>query len=103
MSPIVKPWYHTTLAGALYAGGRVDEAVAAIESIANEHHSIEALMLLAASFQSMGLTRRAQAAVHEITTAFPAARRNDLSRVHPFRDRSMLDRWLADLEAAGLP
>jgi tetratricopeptide (TPR) repeat protein len=103
LSPTIKPWYETTLAGAYYSGERYQEAADTAEPVAAHTGGLEALLLLAGAQEALGLHRRAAATVREAMTRHPDARRSTLARSHPFRDEAALDRWMRHLEAAGMP
>ena len=103
MSPTIKPWYATTLAGAYYVGGKFQDTVDAAEPVFHEASNLEAALLLAAAQQALGLERRAAATVADIRARHPEARRVDLRRSHPFQDQHQLELWIEHLEAAGMP
>jgi class 3 adenylate cyclase/tetratricopeptide (TPR) repeat protein len=103
MSPTPKPWYETTLAGAYYAGRRYQEAADTAELVIDTKGNLEAWLLLAAAQQALGLERRAAASVEAVRARYPAARRTELRRAHPFREPEVLDRWMAHLARAGMP
>jgi hypothetical protein len=106
LSPTIKPWFLTVLASAYYVGERYHDAVDAAEHVVHGSPGggdLETLLVLAASQQALGLTRRARATVQTISERFPGRCRDDVSLHHPFRDPAILDRWLAHLAAAGLP
>jgi adenylate cyclase len=104
MSPMIKPWYETTLAGAYFVGERYREAADTAEALVVQgDDSPEILVLLAAAQQALGLHRRAAATVASVTARHPGTRRDRLAELHPFQDQEVLDRWLRLLEEAGVP
>lgn len=104
MGPTFSHWYETTLAGAYHLAGWYQEAIATTEGIVDRNpNSLEALLLLAASQEALGLHRRAQATVSTVVTAFPGVRSTDVRRMHHFRDPAAMDRWIEQLRGAGLP
>jgi adenylate cyclase len=105
LSPVPKAWFMTVLASAYYVGEQYHDAIDLAEQVVNRSmgsRDPEALLVLAASQQALGLTRRARATVQTISERFPKLRRGDLSRRYPFRDPAILDRWHAHLLAAGV-
>lgn len=104
LSPLPKPWYGAVLASAYYVGQRYHEAIdAAEQTIAHRPHDLEALLVLAAAQQALGLRRRARATAATIIDAHPQTRRADLVAQHPFRDADVIDRWVRHLAEAGVP
>ena len=106
LSPVPKPWFLTVLASAYYVGGQYHDAIDIAEKVVNRaagSRDPEALLVLVAAQQALGLTRRARATVQTISERFPQLRRGDLARRYPFRDPAVLDRWHAHLAAAGVP
>lgn len=104
LSPLPKSWYQTVLASAYYVGERYHDAVDAAEcALELRPHDAEALLVLIASQQALGLERRARAAVAMLLDRVPKVRRAELARQHPFRDPMILERWTAHLAAAGVP
>ena len=98
------PWFLTVEASAYYVGERYHEAAEVAERVAEHDPSArEALLVLAASQQALGLSRRARATVATLLDRFPASRREGLARRHPFRDPAILERWDRHLAAAGVP
>jgi len=62
LSPVNKPWYPTVLASSYYVGEEYEQAAAvAAEVIEYQPRNIEALLVLAASQNHLGLERRARA------------------------------------------
>ncbi|HEX6257001.1 MAG TPA: adenylate/guanylate cyclase domain-containing protein [Euzebyales bacterium] len=98
------PWFLTVEASAYYVGERYHEAAEVAERVAEHDPSArEALLVLAASQQALGLSRRARATVATLLDRFPDSRREGLARRHPFRDPAILERWDRHLSAAGVP
>lgn len=104
LSALGRPWFWTVEASAYYVGERYHEAAEIAERVAEHDPSArEALLVLAASQQALGLSRRARATVATLLDRFPDTRREDLARRHPFRDPAILERWDRHLAAAGVP
>lgn len=104
LSPIRRPWFATVQASAYYVGERYHDAIQAAEWIVDRQpDNLEALLVLAASQQALGLHRRARATVEMLLERHPHVRRDDLPQRHPFRDPDILARWSAHLAAAGVP
>jgi adenylate cyclase len=104
MSPTFSHWYETTLVGAYHMAGHYQQAADIAEGIvARTPNAVEALLLLAACQEALGLHRRAAGTITTFMTRCPDITRADVRRMHHFRDPAVLDRWMAQLEAAGLP
>lgn len=104
LSPLYDAWFDTIKASAYYVGERYHDAALTAERVVDRRlGNLEALLVLAAAQQALGLTRRAHATVGMLLDRFPDVRRDDLRRKHPFRDRAILDRWLGHLADAGVP
>lgn len=103
LSPVRRPWFATVLASAYYVGDRYHDAAQLAEQVVEQQpDNREALLVLAASQQALGLTRRAGATVVALRERFPDVRRDDLAVSHPFRDAAILQRWSEHLAAAGV-
>lgn len=99
-----RPWHSTVLASAYYVGGRYDEAAEVAERVTQaDRNNLEALLVLAAAQEGLGLPRRARATAATIIDRFPHVRCEDLAAHHPYRDPAILRRWEGHLAAAGLP
>jgi tetratricopeptide (TPR) repeat protein len=104
LASMAQPWHSTVLASAYYVGERYDEAAETAERLVQVGPSnLEALLVLAAAQQALGLPRRARATADAIVDQFPHARRQDLASHYPYRDPRILRRWSTHLAAAGLP
>lgn len=104
LSPLNHEWYGTIVASAYYVGERYHDAARSAERvIERQPDKLEALLVLAASQQALGLTRRTRATVVNLLERFPEVRREHLRERHPFRDPAILDRWMTHLAAAGVP
>lgn len=104
LSPVRRPWFATVQASAWYVGERYHDAIQAGEWIVDRQpDNVEALLVLAAAQQALGLTRRAHATVAALLERHPDVRRDDIARRHPFRDPAIVQRWTDHLAAAGLP
>ena len=104
LSPLPKPWYRTVLACAYYVGGRFHEAAETAERVVERRpDNLEALLVLVAAQQALGLRRRAHASCALVREHFPDFRRAHLARLHPFRDPAVIERWTSHLTAAGVP
>jgi len=103
LSAMVKPWYPTVLASSYYVGEQYQEAADnAAQVLEVMPDNLEALLVLAAAQAALGFDRRARGTAEIITAKFPAIRRADLARLHPFQDPAIIDRWTRHLEQAGL-
>ena len=103
LAAVTPPWYPTVQACSLFMGQRLDRAGSVSEEVI-EHYpdSLEALLILAAVQEEMGLERRARATVGAIRDRFPALDFDAWLKSHPYRDKGVVDRWRHDLVAAGL-
>jgi adenylate cyclase len=104
LNPQHMPWFATVQASAYYVGERYSDAIRLAERVTDgQPDNREALLVLAASQQALGLTRRARATAATLLEHHPNVRRDDLPRRHPFRDASVIARWSAHLAEAGVP
>lgn len=102
LTGINKPWYPTVKATSLFVGGRVDEAASLAEAVLEyQPNNLEALLVLAAAQEQMGLERRARATADLIKARFPAVDVKAWLDRAPYRQREIVDRWQGDLRAAG--
>jgi len=103
LSPVNKPWYPTVLASSYYIGGRYEQAAAVAEEVLEfQPQNIEALLVLAASQNELGLERRARATGDLIRERFPQADISEWLASNPYQDDEFVDKWKMDLEGAGL-
>lgn len=104
LSAVGHPWFWTIEASAYYVGERYHEAAEIAERVVESHSGgREAMLVLAASQQALGLSRRARATVAALLDRFPGTRRGELPLRHPFRDPAVLERWDRHLADAGVP
>jgi adenylate cyclase len=103
LTGVNKPWYPTVKACSLYIGGRVEQAASVAERVLDyQPNNLEALLVLAAAQEEMGLHRRAQATARLIEERFPAVDVGHWLDSNPYQDRALVDRWKEDLVAAGV-
>jgi adenylate cyclase len=103
LTGVNKPWYPTVKACSLFIGGRVEQAASVAELVLEfQPNNLEALLVLAAAQEEMGLHRRAQAAARLIEERFPAVDVERWLDRNPYQDRALVDRWKEDLVAAGV-
>jgi adenylate cyclase len=103
LTAVNKPWYPTVKACSLFIGGRVEQAASVAELVLDfQPNNLEALLVLAAAQEEMGLHRRAQATAGLIGERFPAVDIEHWLDNNPYQDRAMVDRWKEDLVAAGV-
>jgi len=102
LTAINKPWYPTVKAVSLFMGGRLEES-ASIAEVVLEHqpNNLEALMVLAAAQQELGLDRRAEATAQTIRERFPSVDTEAWLDRHPYQRRELVERWKGDLASAG--
>jgi adenylate cyclase len=103
LTAVNKPWYPTVKACSLFIGGRVEQASSVAELVLEfQPNNLEALLVLAAAQEEMGLHRRAQATARLIEERFPAVDVERWLDHNPYQDRALVDRWKEDLVAAGV-
>jgi adenylate cyclase len=103
LTGVNKPWYPTVKACSLFIGGRVEQAASVAELVLDyQPNNLEALLVLAAAQEEMGLHRRAQATARLIEERFPAVDVGRWLDRSPYQDRTLVDRWKEDLVAAGV-
>jgi adenylate cyclase len=103
LTPVTKPWYPTVQACTLYMGGRFEDAATVAEAVL-EHHpqNLEALLVLTAAQEALGLDRRAKATAAVIRNRFPAVDADAWLSRNPYRDSEMVEQWRRDLAKAGV-
>jgi len=103
LTAVNKPWYPTVKACSLFIGGRVEQAASVAELVLDyQPNNLEALLVLAAAQEEMGLHRRAQATARLVEERFPAVDVGRWLDHNPYQDRTVVDRWKEDLVAAGV-
>jgi class 3 adenylate cyclase/tetratricopeptide (TPR) repeat protein len=102
LTGINKPWYPTVKAVSLFIGERLEEAASIAEAVLeHQPNNLEALMVLAAAQQELGLDRRAEATAQTIRERFPSVDTEAWLDRHPYQRRDLVDRWKDDLASAG--
>lgn len=102
LTAVNKPWYPTVKACSLFMGGRIDQAASVAEMVLDyQPKNLEALLVLAAAQEEMGLHRRARATAELVGQRFPAVDVEAWIDANPYQSREMVERWKADLVAAG--
>ena len=102
LTGINKPWYPTVKAVSLFMGGRLEEAASIAEAVLeHQPNNLEALMVLAAAQQELGLERRAEATAQTIRERFPSVDTDAWLDRHPYQRRDLVERWKGDLASAG--
>jgi adenylate cyclase len=97
-----KPWYPTVKACSLYVGGHAEDAAAIAESVLEfQPNNLEALLVLAAAQSALGMDRRARATAELVKERFPAVDVEAWLAKNPYQDPETVQRWEADLAAAG--
>ncbi len=98
-----KPWYPTVKSCALYHGGQMEQAAATAEAVLEfQPSNLEALLVLAAAQNALGLERRARATADLVRERFPAVDVADWIDSNPYQVEEVVDRWKKDLAAVGL-
>ncbi len=102
LTGVNKPWYPTVKACSLFMGGRIDQAASVAEMVLDHQpNNLEALLVLAAAQEEMGLHRRASATAELVGQRFPAVDVETWIDSNPYQSREMVRRWKEDLVAAG--
>ncbi len=102
LTGVNKPWYPTVKACSLFMGGRVEQAATTAEMVLeHQPHNLEALLVLTAAQVELGLDRRAHATAELIRERYPGVDVAAWLESKPYEAREMVDRWKADLVAAG--
>jgi adenylate cyclase len=102
LTGVNKPWYPTVKACSLFMGGRIDQAASVAEMVLEyQPNNLEALLVLAAAQEEMGLHRRASATAELVGQRFPAIDVEKWIDSNPYQSREMVRRWKTDLVAAG--
>jgi len=103
LTAVNKPWYPTIQACSLYMGGKLEQAASTAEAVIEyQPNNLEALLVLAAAQQEMGLERRAVATAEIIQERYPAMDIGQWLEGNPYQDAEMVDRWRQNLVAAGV-
>jgi TolB-like protein/Flp pilus assembly protein TadD len=104
LSPVAQTFFPEVLATAHYLCGRLEAAItAAHETLALAPDSVDARVVLAASFVETGRLQAAQQAVHEVLSIDPRLTLERFAASRPYRDPAVLERLLDALRRAGLP
>ena len=102
LSPLFSSWYDSIRADAEFIGGNYEAAVDAAEGVvAADEEDVDALLTLAAAESALGQDRHAAAALDHARSTQPGLSAEQL-RSLPYRDASVLDRFIAELKSAGL-
>jgi adenylate cyclase len=100
LAPSSPPWYRSVLAAAYFLGERHAEVVDTLEPMMTLGVAdAEALLLLAASRQALGMRRSARSTLEEFRMRHPRVSPEDAVRAHPYAQPAVVARWLALLEA----
>ncbi len=103
LSPLLSDWYVTTMANAYFIGKDYEMAAdAAEEVVARDEEDVEALLTLAASQAALGRDRHAAAAIHQARKNEPTLNTKYLRQSLPYKDNETLDRFIRNVEKAGL-
>ncbi len=102
LTGVNKPWYPTVKACSLFMGGKVEQASSLAEIVLDyQPNNLEALLVLAAAQQELGLHRRATATAELVGKRFPAVDVDAWIDANPYQNPDMVKRWKEDLIAAG--
>jgi adenylate cyclase len=96
--------YPYNLGRAYYSLGRIDEAIEALEAAKSRNENAVPIRLhLAASYARAGRLDDAQWEVEELKVQSPSDTISQQKAAHPIQDEVLMDAFVADLRAAGLP
>ena len=103
LAAINNPWYPTIQASSLYMGGRLEEAASTAAAVVDyQPNNLEALLVLAAAQQEMGMERRARATAEMIKDRYPATDVDEWFSENPYQVPELVERWKTNLKAAGV-
>ena len=103
LSPLLSDWYTTTMANAYFVGHDYEMAADAAEGVVSrDEGDVDALLNLAASQAALGRDRHAAAAIHQARKNEPTLNIEDLRQSLPYKDNETLDRFIRNVEKAGL-
>ncbi len=104
LSPVAQTFFPEVLATAHYLCGRLEEAMTtAYEALALAPDSVDARVVLAASFVETGRLDAARLAAQEILSIDPRLTLKRFAASRPYRDPAVLGRLIDSLRRAGLP
>ncbi len=96
--------YPYNLGRGYYSLGRIDEAIAALEEAKTRNENAVPIRLhLAASYVRAGRQDDAEWEVQEIQVLSPTDTISHLKAAHPIQDEALMNAFVDDLRAAGLP
>jgi TolB-like protein/Flp pilus assembly protein TadD len=96
--------YLYNLGRANYALGRYERAVEYLQQALERNEVVgQSRLFLAASFVQLGQLDDAEWEVEQVQMAFPAFTLSHLRTIFPITDRELLEKFVTDLTAAGLP
>jgi len=103
LAAVNNPWYPTIQASSLYMGGRLEEAASTASTVIEfQPNNLEALLILAAAQQEMGMERRARATADLIRDRYPALDVDEWFSENPYQIPELVQRWKSNLRAAGV-
>ena len=104
LSPVAEPWFPEVLSAAYFLSGNFDDAIGACnDALALAPDSINARLILAASFIESGQLSLATATAAEILEIDPTFTLARFEKSQPYKDPSVLRAFLHSLERSGLP
>jgi hypothetical protein len=91
------------MANAYFIGQDYEMAADAAEGVVSrDEEDVDALLNLAASQAALGRDRHAAAAIHQARKNEPTLNIEDLRESLPYKDNETLDRFIRNVEKAGL-
>jgi TolB-like protein/class 3 adenylate cyclase len=100
LNPHYPDWYLWYLADAYDTLGQSEDVIATIQRM---HDPSEGQRMLAANFAHLGMMPEAEAAAREVLRLHPGFKVSIWRERPPYRDKSILDRYVEGLRKAGLP
>lgn len=99
----VGPGDVTVQACAFFIGGRFEDAADTAQAVlGHQPHNLEALLVLTAAQQEMGLDRRARATAQIVKDNYPALDVEAWVAERPYQDPELTERWRRVLSAVDL-
>jgi adenylate cyclase len=100
LNPHFPDWYLWYLADAYDTMGRSEDVIATIQRM---HNPSEGQRMLAANYAHLGMMKEAEAAAREVLRIHPSFRVSVWGERPPYKDQTILERFVEGLRKAGLP
>ena len=101
--PCTRPYYPAVLAHAYATSGRYEDAIAAADSILEQHPDmLDVRLIRIGSCASLGRTEDARSSAEALIHRHPRFRLDAFAQTQPYQDSAQLDRVTEALRSAGL-